>query len=89
MIDHMADCPVDQPEELEKLIALKRYPKVFVKDLAYLVDFEAAVSVAGFAGARQAAARGFGPQRLMWATDWPISKKDTDYAHTLRWFATT
>ena len=27
----MADCPIDQPEELEKLIALKRYPKVFVK----------------------------------------------------------
>ena len=31
VIDHMADCPVDQPAELEKLIALKRYPKVFVK----------------------------------------------------------
>ena len=26
---------------------------------------------------------GFGPQRLMWGTDWPVSKKDTDYAHTL------
>src|SRR5689334_1243613 len=31
VIDHMADCPVDHPEELEKLIALVRYPKVFVK----------------------------------------------------------
>ncbi len=31
VIDHMADCPVDQPAELEKLIALKRYPRVFVK----------------------------------------------------------
>ena len=31
VIDHMADCPIDQPAELEKLIALKRYPKVFVK----------------------------------------------------------
>ena len=31
VIDHMADCPVNQPAELEKLIALARYPKVFVK----------------------------------------------------------
>ena len=27
VIDHMADCPIDKPAELEKLIALKRYPK--------------------------------------------------------------
>jgi predicted TIM-barrel fold metal-dependent hydrolase len=31
VIDHMADCPVDHPEELEKLIALRRYPHVYVK----------------------------------------------------------
>jgi predicted TIM-barrel fold metal-dependent hydrolase len=31
VIDHMADCPVDRPAELEKLIALERYPNVFVK----------------------------------------------------------
>ena len=31
VIDHMADCPIDQPAELEKLIALKRYPNLFVK----------------------------------------------------------
>ena len=31
VIDHMADCPVDKPEELDKLIALRRHPKLFVK----------------------------------------------------------
>ena len=31
VIDHMADCPVNQPREFEKLIALKRFPNVFVK----------------------------------------------------------
>jgi len=31
VIDHMADCPLDQPAEIEKLIALRRHPKVFVK----------------------------------------------------------
>jgi predicted TIM-barrel fold metal-dependent hydrolase len=31
VIDHMADCPIDRPDLLLKLTALKRYPKVFVK----------------------------------------------------------
>ena len=31
VIDHMADSPLDHPEELKKLLALARYPKVFVK----------------------------------------------------------
>ena len=31
VIDHMADSPIDRPRELEKLLALARYPKVFVK----------------------------------------------------------
>ena len=31
VIDHMADSPLDQPEKLELLLALARYPKVFVK----------------------------------------------------------
>ena len=31
VIDHMADSPLNKPQELEKLLALQRYPKVFVK----------------------------------------------------------
>jgi L-fuconolactonase len=30
-IDHMADCPIDQPDEMKKLVALARWPRVFVK----------------------------------------------------------
>src|SRR5438128_2101272 len=30
-IDHMADCPIDKPEELKKLLDLARHPRVFVK----------------------------------------------------------
>ena len=58
VIDHMADCPVDQPAELEKLIALKRYPESVRKDLAHLVAIQAALSLAGCAGTREAPARG-------------------------------
>ena len=30
-IHHMADCPLDRPDELKKLLDLARYPRVFVK----------------------------------------------------------
>ncbi len=72
VIDHMADCPVDQPKELEKLIALERYPKVFVK-----VSHTWSLSRQPYPwlDAQEHVKRlhqAFGPQRLMWATDWPI-----------------
>ena len=72
VIDHMADCPVDQPAELEKLIALKRYPKLFVK-----ISHTWSLSKQPYPwkDAQEHVKRlhqAFGPQRLMWATDWPI-----------------
>jgi L-fuconolactonase len=72
VIDHMADCPVDQPAELEKLIALKRFPKLFVK-----ISHTWSLSKQPYPwkDAQEHVKRlhqAFGPQRLMWATDWPI-----------------
>ena len=72
VIDHMADCPVDQPQELEKLIALKRYPNVFVK-----ISHTWSLSKEKYPWKdAQALVKRlydtFGPKRLMWATDWPI-----------------
>jgi len=72
VIDHMADCPVDQPQELEKLIALKRHPQTFVK-----ISHTWSLSKQKYPwlDAQELVKRlyaTFGPQRLMWATDWPI-----------------
>ncbi|MDE3167882.1 MAG: amidohydrolase [Acidobacteriota bacterium] len=72
VIDHMADCPVDQPGELEKLVALKRYPNVFVK-----VSHTWSLSRQEFpwSDSQRLVKRlydTYGPERLMWATDWPI-----------------
>src|SRR5947199_10443629 len=69
VIDHMADCPVDQPAELEKLIALKRYPKLFVK-----ISHTWSLSKQPYPwpDSQEHVKRlhaAFGPQRLMWATD--------------------
>ena len=79
VIDHMADCPVDRPEELEKLTALVRYPKVFVK-----ISHTWSLSKEGYPwldaqGLVKHLHGTFGPQRLMWATDWPIAKENATY----------
>ena len=83
VIDHMADCPIDRPDLLLKLTALKRYPKVFVK-----ISHTWAVSKEGFPFRDafpmvQSLYEAFGPQRLMWGTDWPVSKRHASYAQTL------
>jgi predicted TIM-barrel fold metal-dependent hydrolase len=83
VIDHMADCPIDQPEQLEKLIALKRYPNVFVK-----ISHTWSISKQAYPwlDAQQYVKRlydAYGPQRLMWATDWPILETWTTYDKAL------
>src|SRR4051794_26501568 len=83
VIDHMADCPVDQPAELEKLIALQRYPNVFVK-----ISHTWSLSKQPYPwpDAQEHVKRlhhAFGPQRLMWATDWPIIENNSTYHKAL------
>jgi predicted TIM-barrel fold metal-dependent hydrolase len=84
VIDHMADCPIDQPAELEKLIALKRYPKLFVK-----ISHTWSISHQPYPwlDAQDYVRRlydAFGPQRLMWATDWPIVENVSTYDRALK-----
>jgi L-fuconolactonase len=83
VIDHMADCPVDQPAELEKLIALKRYPNLFVK-----ISHTWSISKQPYPwlDAQDFVKRlhqAYGPERLMWATDWPIVEGHSTYARAL------
>jgi predicted TIM-barrel fold metal-dependent hydrolase len=87
VIDHMADCPVDQPAELEKLIALKLYPNLYVK-----ISHPWSLSKQPYPW-RDVHAQihrlydAFGPQRLMWATDWPIIENShATYAQSLTLF---
>lgn len=83
VIDHMADCPVDRPRELDKLIALARYPRVFVK-----VSHTWSLSKQKYPwrDAQELVKRlydSFGPRRLMWATDWPIVENYATYREAL------
>jgi L-fuconolactonase len=83
VVDHMADSPLDHPDELENLLALARYPRVFVK-----ISHTWSLSSQSYPwlDAQQQVKRvyeAFGPKRLMWATDWPIAKERATYAQRL------
>jgi L-fuconolactonase len=83
VIDHMADSPLDQPQKLDLLLTLARYPKVFVK-ISHMWSLskqpypypDALLQV-------KRLHQHFGAQRLMWGTDWPISLKDLTYAQAV------
>ncbi len=83
VIDHMADCPVDKPQELDKLIALRRHPKLFVK-----ISHTWSLSKQPYPwlDSQELVKRlhaTYGPQRLMWATDWPIVENTATYRQAL------
>ena len=83
VIDHMADCPLNHPEQLQLLLDLVRYPKVFVK-ISHMWSLssqpypypDAAVQVKRLYDV-------FGAKRLMAGTDWPISLPKQSYAQTV------
>ena len=83
VIDHMADCPVDHPDQLTSLTALVRYPKVFVK-----ISHSWSLSKQSYPWLDSQILvkrlyHSFGPQRLMWATDWPIARERATYLQRL------
>jgi predicted TIM-barrel fold metal-dependent hydrolase len=83
VVDHMADCPVDQPAELEKLLALERYPRVFVK-ISHTWSLSRQPYPWRDAQEHVKRLHGrFGPRRLMFGTDWPVSEKHATYTQTI------
>jgi L-fuconolactonase len=80
VIDHMADCPLDRPDQLKFLLDLARYPKVFVK----LSDMWAlSHQPYPYPDAQDQVKRllqAFGSSRLMWDTNWPVSLAQLPYA---------
>jgi L-fuconolactonase len=83
VIDHMADCPLNDPAKLELLLAVARYPNLFVK-ISHMWSLsaqpypypDAAVQVKRLFDT-------FGPKRLMTGTDWPISLNKLSYAQAV------
>jgi L-fuconolactonase len=83
VIDHMADCPLDRPDMLKLLLDLARYPRVFVK-ISHM--WSLSKQPYPYPDAQDQVKRilaSFGAQRLMWATDWPVSLPLLPYAKTV------
>lgn len=83
VIDHMADSPVGEPDKLELLLALARYPNVFVK-ISHMWSLSR--QPFPYSDAQAQAKRlykVFGADRLMAGTDWPISLKQLPYAESV------
>ncbi len=83
VVDHMADCPLNQPKELDTLLALHRFPKVYVK-----ISHSWSLSSQPYPyvdSQRQIKTLydTFGPKRLMAGTDWPLVEKYCSYAQAI------
>ena len=82
-VDHMGWPPVDRPEMLENLLRLAQYPEVYVKisgtwavskeDYPYRDTHDSVKRIYDV----------FGPERLMWGTDWPLVERKCGYAGAL------
>lgn len=83
VIDHMADSPINQPQELEKLLALQRFPKVYVK-ISH--SWSLSAQAYPYLDSQRQIKRlydAFGPKRLMAGTDWPLVEKYCTYAQAI------
>ena len=68
---------------MEKLITLKRYPKLFVKiSHTWSLSKEAFPFRDTWPQVKRLY-DAFGPQRLMWSTDWPIVNSRASYTQAL------
>lgn len=83
VIDHMADSPPARPKELDALLALRRFPRLFVK-----ISHAWSLSARPFPypDLHEQIHRlydAFGPRRLIAGSDWPISEKFCSYAQAI------
>jgi predicted TIM-barrel fold metal-dependent hydrolase len=83
VIDHMADTPLDHPEQLELLLALAQYPHIFVKISHMWSLSRQAYPYTDAAAQVKRLYDVFGAKRLMAGTDWPISLPKQSYAQTV------
>ena len=83
VIDHMADNPPDRPADLEKLLALRRFPRVWVK-ISHA--WSLSKQTYPYLDAQTQIRRlydSFGPRRLIAGTDWPLVESYCTYAEAI------
>tara|TARA_B100000029_G_scaffold58977_1_gene53116 strand:- start:8449 stop:9294 length:846 start_codon:yes stop_codon:yes gene_type:complete len=83
VVDHMADAQPDRPEEVSELLALARYPRVYVKiSHTWSISKQLYPWNDTFAMVKEVY-NTFGADRIMWSTDWPVCLERAEYGQTL------
>jgi L-fuconolactonase len=83
VIDHQADVPLNQPDKLDALLGLERYPKVFVK-ISHMWSLSKQPYPYPDSQAQvKKIYQKFGAKRIMWGTDWPVSLRWLTYAQAV------
>jgi L-fuconolactonase len=83
VIDHFADTPVGEPPLLENLLALARYPRVFVKVThPWWISQQPYPYLDALEQVKRVHDR-FGARRMMWGSDWPGVEQKCGYGKAL------
>ena len=83
VLDHMADAQPNRMDEIEAVVELARFPRVYVK-----ISHTWSISKQCYPWSDTHAMvkrvyDSFGGDRLMWGTDWPVCLSDASYGQTL------
>lgn len=83
VIDHMADTPPDDEVQVSQLLELARHQRVYVK-----ISHTWSISKESYPwrdthGLVKSVYEAFGPQRIMFGTDWPVCLHRAEYSQTL------
>ena len=79
VIDHLGSPDYGDPDSLSNLLALSERANVFVKLSGYPNGTRAAYPYTEAHGLIERVYRAYGPQRLMWGTDWPVCLTSATY----------
>ena len=82
-VDHMAWPPVDDPGPIANLLSMAALPNVFVKISGQWGMSKQSFPYADTHENIRKAYDAFGPKRLMWGTDWPVSNAHCGYSGAL------
>jgi len=89
VVDHLAHPPVADLEQLEPLLQLAEFPNVFLKVSGLPYYSTQPYPYADCLPVFRAIHRRFGPQRLIWGSDFPHVLLQCGYARALRWIERT
>ncbi|MEO1994297.1 MAG: amidohydrolase family protein, partial [Planctomycetaceae bacterium] len=89
VVDHLAHPPLDDPSQLDPLLRLAENPNVFLKVSGLPYDSKQPYPYTDCIPVVRTIHKRFGPQRLVWGSDFPHVLLQCGYARILRWFERT